>query len=67
MTSDMIVAQANALARNFYAMMGYVVPEGYRFDRAKHPQERLCWKMACHAFEVIEGTDVEECLTQVED
>lgn len=62
-----IVANANALARRFYKAMGYEVPEGYRFDSARHPQERLCWRMSCDAFEMIEGTDPNDALSSIEE
>jgi hypothetical protein len=38
--------------------MGYAVPKGSRFDRATHPQERLCWQMAAVAFERLRQTDI---------
>lgn len=66
-TPEWIVAKANALARTFYRMMGCVVGEGYAFDRATHPQERMCWQMACEAYEVIEGTPVMDALSEIED
>ena len=62
-----IVTKANELARRFYKAMGYEVPEGYRFDEARHPQERLCWLMSCDAFEMIEGTDPNEALASLEE
>ena len=62
-TSVEIVADCNALARRFYSMHGYQVPDDYRFDKAHHPQERLMWTMAVEAYEHIEGTPVEDCLT----
>jgi len=34
------------------------VLKGYRFDRATHPQERLCWQMAAVAFERLRQTDI---------
>jgi hypothetical protein len=64
-TDERIVLEANSLARDFYALMGYQVPEGYRFDQATHPQERLCWHMAARAFEVLQHTDVEEALSVI--
>lgn len=36
----------NKLARIFYAMHGHAKPEDYKFQNAKHPQERLMWAMA---------------------
>lgn len=62
-----IVENANALARSFYKMLGNDVPEGYRFDEAHHPQERLCWHMACEAFEQIEGTSPADALSEIEE
>ena len=61
------IANANDLAREFYRLMGYVREEDYRFDEATHPQEKLCWQMACAAFEHIEGTDLNEVLAEIED
>lgn len=66
-TNEEIVADCNELARLFYGAMGYVVPAGYRFDKATHPQERGCWDQAAIAFEQIEGTDVEQVLMELED
>lgn len=65
-TEQQIVDDANKLARELYGLMGYTVPEGYRFDRAHHPHEQSCWRMACVAYEMIEGTDVEDALGQLE-
>lgn len=61
-----IVERANELAREFYAIMGNRVVPGYRFDRATHPQERMCWQMACKAFEHLQYTDVEDALSELE-
>lgn len=62
-----IVDSANELARTFYRAMGYVVEEGYRFDQARHPQERGMWNMAAIAYDHIEGTDVDAALDELED
>lgn len=61
-----IVMRANYLAREFYAMQGYCAKSGYRFDKAHHPQEKLCWDLACKAYDFIEGTDVLAALEEVE-
>jgi hypothetical protein len=58
-TDAEITAAANALAREFYALMGCRVRKGYRFDHASHPQERLCWQLARIAFERLRNTDIE--------
>lgn len=63
----LLVDRGNKLAREFYQSMGYEVPEGYRFDQARHSQERGCWTFAVIAFEFIEGTDLEECLHLAEE
>ncbi len=61
------IDDANSLARSFYLRMGYVVPEGYRFDEARHPQERMCWQMARDAYEALVGTDLDDVLSELED
>lgn len=61
-----LLAQANGLARRFYRRMGNVRPEGYRFDRATHPQEQMCWLMACDAIDELFGTDMEDVRAEVE-
>jgi hypothetical protein len=40
----------NALAKIFYRMHGYTVPEGFDFAESKHPQEQLMYDMAKEAF-----------------
>lgn len=61
--SDRQLADAgNALARQFYAAMGYTVAEGYRFDAASHPQEVLCWHLARIAYEELVATDLDSAL-----
>lgn len=66
-TEKQIVSDANGLAREFYSMLGYQVEDGYRFDQAHHPQEVAMWRMACKAYEMIDGTDVDECLNLIDD
>lgn len=66
-SDEEIVMRANCLARDFYAMQGYCVESGFRFDKARHPQEKLCWDLACKAYDFIEGTDVLEALDCVGD
>lgn len=60
-----IVDLSNELAREFYNIMGYQVPAGYKFDSAHHPQEVMCWCMAVTAIEMIEGTEVGQALDAV--
>lgn len=64
-TDQAIVDQTNELARTFYTLMECQVPEGYRFDRAHHPQERLCWRMACEAQLLFTETDPEDALSDI--
>lgn len=66
-TNREIVDGANALARRLYALRGYAVPEGYRFDRATHPHEVEAWQAAVLAYEFIDCTDVENALAECED
>ena len=62
-----IVDRANELAHGFYRLMGYVAADDYRFDRAPHPQERLCWLLACEAYEFIDGTSPADALSEIDD
>lgn len=69
-TAQEIIDQTNELARQFYAIMGYEVPEGHQFDGEtinRHPQERQCWRMACAAQLLLTDTDVEDALQELED
>jgi hypothetical protein len=62
-----IVDGCNALARKFYLSMGYQVDEGTRFDQAHHPQEVGMWNMAIIAYDHIEGTDVDNALSELDE
>lgn len=66
-TNQQIVDNANILAAKFYSSLGYQVEKGYRFDQAKHPQEQQMWDFACISFDLIQGTDVEDALQQLQD
>lgn len=66
-TDRAIVDQTNKLARQFYSRLGYTVPEGYRFDEAKHPTEQACWTMACDAQIELTETDPEDALSAIDD
>lgn len=59
-----IITEANALARRFYAIPGYAVPEGYRFEQATHPHEVACWAMAGAACDRLLGTERDEVLDE---
>ena len=64
MSDAEIIEDTNALARRFYAQMGYEVAVGVRFDKATHPHELCCWQMACIAQDHLTGTDVENALAE---
>jgi hypothetical protein len=66
-TDAEIVSDCNKLARLFYKSHGYQAEEGYRFDKARHPQERGMWNLAMIAYEFIEGTSPDEALNNLED
>lgn len=63
-TDAEIVEQTNRLARELYRLRGYVVAEGYRFDRATHPHMREAWEGACVAQEMLTETDPNEALDE---
>ena len=58
---------ANELARELYVIRGYEVPKGYRFDRANHPHEIEAWRGARAAFEILQGTDLDDVLAELEE
>lgn len=62
---EAILADANTLAGGFYQEMGYTVPDGYRFDKATHPTERMCWRMAVMAYQFLTETDPEDVLAEL--
>ena len=64
-TEQEIIDQTNALAREFYAIMGFHVREGYRFDQAMRGRARDMWQMACLAQDRLTDTDVDNALAEV--
>lgn len=68
-TPEEIIEQTNDLARQFYALMGYVVGGDHRFDGERintHPQERMCWAMACAAQLALTDTDIGDVQSEIE-
>lgn len=55
------------LAKKFYAIQGYVVPESYRMQSATHPAERACVAMALYAIEEFESIEDESSETEEEE
>lgn len=64
-TDQQIVDQTNQLARQLYALRGYTVREGYRFDEATHPHEVEAWQGACAAQLLLTHTDPNEALDKL--
>ena len=64
-TDKEIIEQTNNLARDFYKIMGYN-GEGVRFYESTHPQERLCWNLACKAQENLTNTEIDDILDNLE-
>src|SRR5690606_4445861 len=62
-----IIDQTNALARTLYALRGYSVREGYRFDCATHPHEVEAWRGACEAQILLTETDPQDALDEIEE
>lgn len=65
-TDRELVDDCNALARLFYKMQGYQVPNDYKMYDAHHPHEVGCWSMAVAAYEHIQGTSIEDCQSNLE-
>lgn len=66
-TNKEILDETLALADTFYAAHGYVSRPGFRYDESSHPQERFMWVLACHAQEMLTGTDVQAVADEEED
>lgn len=45
----------NEIALLLYARMGYRQRKGFDFEASKHPQEQMCFDLACIAWEEITG------------
>lgn len=67
MTNRELVDAAIELAGHFYAMQGYSHRPGFKYWQSPHPQERLVFEMACHAFVIIRGSDVMDAIADLED
>ena len=66
-TDQQIVDQTNELAKALYALRGYTVRDGYRFDKATHPHEVEAWQGACHAQILLTGTDPADALDNLDE
>jgi hypothetical protein len=67
-TDQEIVDQTNALAKQLYAIRGYVIQSPtYRFDKAEHPHEREAWAGACAAQKLLTHTDPMDALDNLSD
>lgn len=67
MTNRELVDAAIELAGEFYAMQGYTHRQGFKYWESPHPHEQLVFKMACHAFEVVRGSDVMDAIADLGD
>lgn len=65
-TDEQVVEQTNELARQLYALRGYEVRAGHRFDLATHPQELEAWAGACLAQLLLTQTDPRDALANIE-
>jgi hypothetical protein len=57
-----IVADTNNLARMFYARLGYVGRDDFKFYESNHPTEVAMWDMAVFAQELLADIDVNVAL-----
>ncbi len=65
-TDQQIIDQTNELARQLYAIRGYVTSPTYRFDHATHPHEREAWLGACAAQILLTDTDPMDALDNLD-
>lgn len=68
MTDTELINQTKKLAGELYKANGYESPNSESFDWANsdHPNERLMWRMACIAQEVLTCSDVDNALHELE-
>lgn len=66
-TARQIVDQTNELAAKLYALRGYIVSPGYRFDEATHPHEREAWAAACAAQLLLTDTDPDDAIQDLDE
>lgn len=66
-TEREVVEACNELAILFYKSHGYAPKEGFKMYESGHPHEQSMWNLAVMAYDHIEGTDVEEALSNLED
>ena len=66
-TARQIVDQTNELAARLYALRGYIVAPGYRFDEAHHPQEREAWAAARAAQLLLTDTDPDDAIQDLDE
>jgi len=70
-TDREIVNQTNALARVFYKMLGHEVTADHLFYETSrqnyHPQEAMCWSMACAAQRELTATDPDDAIANLDD
>ncbi|WP_371343820.1 hypothetical protein [Klebsiella quasipneumoniae] len=50
MSNRQLFDAAIELAGEFYSMQGYLHRPGFKYWESPHPQEQLCFSMACRAF-----------------
>jgi len=62
-----IIAEANELAREFYRIQGYAVPDDYVFSESEHPRAKAAWRLAVAAYEHLRATDLEEVLQEAKE
>lgn len=66
-TNKEILDETLALADKFYTSHGYVSRPGFRYDEARHPQERFMWVLACHAQDMLTGTDAQAAAEEADE
>lgn len=47
----------NEIAYKLYERMGYIAPSDFDFESSSHPQEVMCFDLACIAWLEITGDD----------
>lgn len=66
-TDQQIAEQANRLATRFAEQLGYTFMGETKLYNSADPRLRQCWRLACIAFEDLQGTPADEALENLRD
>lgn len=66
MTNEEIIEKAERLARQFYAVDGFAVPDWFTFRDATAPRAKQVWRKVVIAFEELLQTPLRDVVEEME-